>query len=315
MSVIVLVLALTSLYNASTPSNAQSSGQIILTFDDSYLIYSVRDNALPIMKQYGYVGVGFYPSGYLEYSWSKTRFIPAVLELVNAGWEIGSHTYSHARLNSLSYDQLVFEVTTCKRLYEELDPAINGGLGLITFAHPYALGWANETVDTIVRQTYLYARPPLIFANYPPDDPGAWGMAFTMKNEDIEAKTQEAVKFTNRTGKWAWLVFHGVGDPASYGLSSSALFVSVEKFEACLKLIKNSGVKVTTPKDYELSLIEPEPEPEPPIDVYCVTIFKNGTIVSSNMLFDIETIKNIVNDGLLNGTDLITIQLLPRGEG
>lgn len=288
-------------------SNAEENGKIILTFDDSYLIYSVRDNALPLMKQYGYVGLEFCNSGYLEYSWSKVKFTTALWDLVNAGWEIGSHTYSHAKLNSLSYDQLIFEITTCERLYEDFDATINSGLGVISFAHPYVLGWENETVDAIVRQTYRYARPPLIKANYPPEDPGAWGMTFVMKEDDIEIITQKAIQFAKNTGTWAWLMFHGIGDQADYELSN-APFVSTEKFKVCLDIISKSNLEVITPKDYELSLIEIEPS----LNTYCVTIFKNGTIVITKILTDIEEVRILVENCLLNDADLIIIQLINK---
>ena len=77
-----------------------------VTFDDAY--ESVYTNAYPILKQYGYTATVYVITDYigkendwdLNVGWKKFRHLNSdhIKELVEAGWEIGSHTCSHRDL-------------------------------------------------------------------------------------------------------------------------------------------------------------------------------------------------------------------------
>jgi peptidoglycan/xylan/chitin deacetylase (PgdA/CDA1 family) len=72
---------------------------VILTFDDGYL--DVYENAFPILQEYGFTGSAYIITSTLEkgksYGYMQVEELKA---LVDAGWEIGSHTVNHANLKT-----------------------------------------------------------------------------------------------------------------------------------------------------------------------------------------------------------------------
>jgi len=103
---------------------------IVITFDDGHS--SVYDNAYPIMQSLGFTGtlyivanrvngaIGFMPSGQL-------------IELVDEGWEIGSHGMTHTDLTQ-SHDRVREELLSSRlELEETLD------IPVTTFAYPFGL--------------------------------------------------------------------------------------------------------------------------------------------------------------------------------
>ena len=101
---------------------------IILTFDDGDI--SVYANGFPLMKKYGFTGVFYLVSNYLN----AEGFVSTaqVKEMAAAGWEIGSHTIGHTALVDLASDLLRKEVVESKeRLEAEL------GLPVRTIAYPF----------------------------------------------------------------------------------------------------------------------------------------------------------------------------------
>ncbi|MBU2595377.1 polysaccharide deacetylase family protein [Patescibacteria group bacterium] len=74
--------------------NDTSGKKVVLTFDDGYK--DVVDNALPVLKEYGFRGVVFVivdnvgKPGYLSFD--------DLALLKNEGWEIGSHSLTHLDL-------------------------------------------------------------------------------------------------------------------------------------------------------------------------------------------------------------------------
>jgi peptidoglycan/xylan/chitin deacetylase (PgdA/CDA1 family) len=119
-----------------------------VTFDDGYR--SVFDRALPLLSELGMTGTVFVPTGLTGVSepmswrgieqWVGTPFEDELMPLSwdqaralrDAGWEIGSHTVSHARLPDLGHAAVVRElVDSRERLAREL------GVPCRTLAYPY----------------------------------------------------------------------------------------------------------------------------------------------------------------------------------
>jgi peptidoglycan/xylan/chitin deacetylase (PgdA/CDA1 family) len=127
---------------------------IILTFDDGY-----TDNhtiLLPLMQQYGYRGV-LYLLGDFDIRYNKwdADFDPTeprseIMDLaqkqafVAAGWEIGAHTMSHAKLTTLPLPEAAAEIQASKTALETTLQT-----EIVSFAYPY--GDLNETVKSAVR--------------------------------------------------------------------------------------------------------------------------------------------------------------------
>lgn len=108
---------------------------LVITFDDAYA--SVLEKALPVLAPLGAPATVFVPTAYvagdeaLEWAsmekWAATPFAgelrcmswPDLRTLVEAGWEIGSHTSTHPNLTSLEDAALDRELTVSRSLCEE----------------------------------------------------------------------------------------------------------------------------------------------------------------------------------------------------
>jgi peptidoglycan/xylan/chitin deacetylase (PgdA/CDA1 family) len=127
---------------------------IILTFDDGYT--DNYTNLLPLMQQYGYRGV-LYLLGDFDIRYNKwdadadlTEPRSEIMDLaqkqafVAAGWEIGAHTMSHAKLTTLPLPEAAAEIRASKTA---LEAALQ--TEIVSFAYPY--GDLNEAVKNAVR--------------------------------------------------------------------------------------------------------------------------------------------------------------------
>lgn len=126
---------------------------ILITFDDGHL-----DNyttAFPIMQKYGFTGVLYIVGNYL----GAENYMNAeqIKEMAAAGWEVGSHSMSHADLPSLEPQRQRYEIVESRNFLEE-----KLGVRVRTIAYPF--GSSNSGVID-------YA----IFAGYT----GGMGLGFT----------------------------------------------------------------------------------------------------------------------------------------
>lgn len=99
---------------------------IVISFDDGDI--SVYKNAYPIMEKYGFTGVAYLVTTYLETpGYMKTRMVK---DLIKSGWEIGSHSARHQDVSQTQY--LETEVAGSKADLEKMfDIKIN------SFAYPF----------------------------------------------------------------------------------------------------------------------------------------------------------------------------------
>ncbi len=113
---------------------------VVLTFDDGY--QGVYENAWPIMKEFGFVGVLFVTDylgkpGYMTDS--------QVAALVSHGFELGSHSRTHANLLTRSDEELIDEVGAYKHELER-----RFGVPVTSFAYP--MGYFDQRVVDAVRE-------------------------------------------------------------------------------------------------------------------------------------------------------------------
>jgi peptidoglycan/xylan/chitin deacetylase (PgdA/CDA1 family) len=100
---------------------------IVITFDDGN--YSVYEYAFPIMEKNGFVGVN-----YLVVNWVDAEGYlgkSEIDEMYAAGWEVGSHSYSHADLH-LDHNVAFFEMR-----HSMIDLAALIEQPVRTFAYPF----------------------------------------------------------------------------------------------------------------------------------------------------------------------------------
>jgi peptidoglycan/xylan/chitin deacetylase (PgdA/CDA1 family) len=134
----------TELIEAITDGGPLPPRPVVITFDDGHL--SVYENAFPVMQSYAYPGVT-----YIVARWLKAEDFTGVEELtemMEAGWEVGSHSMTHADIvkdTSLTN----YEVLESKKTLEkDLDTSIH------TFAYPFG-GFTKLIGDRVRRYGYL----------------------------------------------------------------------------------------------------------------------------------------------------------------
>ncbi|MBI9035076.1 MAG: polysaccharide deacetylase family protein [Bacteroidales bacterium] len=111
---------------------------IVITFDDG--VASVFENAYPIMKENDFVGTIYLVGNYIDQNGYMTG--DQIQELVSAGWEIGSHSMSHADLTQS--ENANWEIRDSKSVLET-----RFDIDVPTFAYP--LGNANESTFSKTR--------------------------------------------------------------------------------------------------------------------------------------------------------------------
>lgn len=112
---------------------------VVLTFDDAYR--SVIDNAVPLLVQLGFSATIFVPTGLVggTNTWDSDQYPEEPIAswddlrgLSKAGFGLGSHTVSHARLTSLSWVARYREIAQSRAM---LADAI--GSPPLTFSYPW----------------------------------------------------------------------------------------------------------------------------------------------------------------------------------
>jgi peptidoglycan/xylan/chitin deacetylase (PgdA/CDA1 family) len=110
---------------------------IVITFDDGNR--NIYENAFPIMQKYNFPGV-FYIVANRVNSGTNIAQAPELKEMINAGWEIGSHGYTHTDLTT-NHSIVQYEILQSKLDIEE---ALQ--VDVLTFAYPFG------TVDPYLAQ-------------------------------------------------------------------------------------------------------------------------------------------------------------------
>jgi peptidoglycan/xylan/chitin deacetylase (PgdA/CDA1 family) len=117
---------------------------VVISFDDGDI--TVYTAAFPIMQEFGYVGINYLVGNRLGVEGYMTA--DQVLETVAAGWEVGSHSMTHAELPKAR--EASWEITQSKI---DLEQAL--GVPVDTFAYPFGL--QNEKIMETTARTYRAA--------------------------------------------------------------------------------------------------------------------------------------------------------------
>jgi len=162
----------------------------LLTIDDGNL--DNYTNAFPIMQKYGFTGVLYLVGNYIGAQ--NYMNVEQVLEMHNAGWEVGSHSMSHLDLTKLESDAIRTEIVGSRETLEEIL-----GIPVLTFAYPF--GFKNESaVDYIKFAGYIGAMGA---SGYTPAQ-GMWNLYYLQR---VEIKGSEDAKTFTRFLPWQ-------GDPS-----------------------------------------------------------------------------------------------------
>src|SRR5215212_3103323 len=135
-------------YSQSFPSapnsdiNIANNKAVIITFDDGYK--SQYTNAKPILDKYGYkatyyIVCNYVGNGELDHPNARMSW-EDITELYKEGYDIGSHTMSHANLDLLSEKGMEYEIGGSKQCL------LDHGINPISFAYPINTGAEDATV-------------------------------------------------------------------------------------------------------------------------------------------------------------------------
>lgn len=122
---------------------------VVLTFDDAYANF--HEHAVPVLREAGFSATVFAVAGRVGKTndWqAPAAAIPrlplldwsALREIAASGFEIGSHAFTHARLDRAPADRLEYEIAGSRRALED-------GIGapVATFAYPFGAHHAAST--------------------------------------------------------------------------------------------------------------------------------------------------------------------------
>jgi len=124
---------------------------VIMTFDDGWS--TTFSTVYPIMQSNGQRGVSFVNIEPIIGEWDTYMHIGELTTLYNNGWDISSHSWSHAHLNSsLSPAELELEIVKIKEWLDNNSFIKSSGF----FAYPYHE--YDDTVLSYVNSTYKLAR-------------------------------------------------------------------------------------------------------------------------------------------------------------
>ena len=121
-------ITMTTLVNAMLKGGDLPPKPVVITFDDGY--QDVYDNAFPIMQQYGFPGVFFIVANRIRDIDGFVN-IPELDDMINNGWEIGSHSFTHMDIVA-DHSRAMQEIYESKT---ELEDALN--IPVNTFAYPF----------------------------------------------------------------------------------------------------------------------------------------------------------------------------------
>ena len=138
-------VTLQQVYDAWHHGGLLPSKPIVLSFDDGY--HSQYSNALPILRARGWPGVLNLEVKLLD---SDLR-PPEVRAMIQAGWEVDAHTFTHPDLTTLPADELRRQVAGSRE-------AIRRRFGVPVNFFCYPAGRFDRAVETEVRSAgYLGA--------------------------------------------------------------------------------------------------------------------------------------------------------------
>ena len=151
---------------------------IIISFDDGNL--DNYTNAFPIMQKYGFTGVLYIVGNYI----GAENYMNAdqIKEMAASGWEVGSHSMSHADLKFLEPQRQRYEVVESKKYLEE-----TLGVPIKTIAYPF--GTSNGSIIDYAHFAGYIAGMSLGFT---PDQ--GLGNLFTLQRREVKG-TYDVKKF------------------------------------------------------------------------------------------------------------------------
>ena len=144
-------LSMHQLVDARRRGRPLAGRPVVLTFDDAYVDF--LEHALPVLRRKGFDATVFVPTGHLGgvAEWDSHAGPPAPImdraelaDVAGLGVELGSHLHTHRRVDELSFDDLLHEAVTSRRILAEVT-----GTTPAVVATPY--GVLDEPAMSVLR--------------------------------------------------------------------------------------------------------------------------------------------------------------------
>lgn len=205
------------------------AGMVSLNFDDGFA--SAYQNGWPIIKASGLPSTHYIITNYLDHFDYLTS--AEVLELEQAGAEIGAHTRTHPNLANLDQYDLPWQIEGSR------EALLNLGVKKVeTFAYPY--GSHNElSVEEVKKAGFVGARAFNLGLNGKTSDKyllTRWGVS--EYNSWPEIKDQ--IDLAMREKKWLILVFHRIDE------DGNSISIRHEKLQQIVDYLKEKKILVVT---------------------------------------------------------------------
>ena len=222
----------------SRPISGFQRGIVSVTFDDGW--GSIYEKGLPLFEKYRIPTTQFVVANYDKGKAYMTE--EQITSLQKKGHEIGSHSYSHAKLTQQNSSELHTEVAGSQAVLQD---RYTGSAS--NFAAPF--GVYNDEVSQKIAQCYQSHRTTDTGYNTAGYD------RYQVRVQNVEVDTTPAevkrwVDYAQQNKLWLVLVYHQVENGGEYAVDTSAL-------EAQLKVIADSGIHAAT---YNDALLETYPQ-------------------------------------------------------
>jgi peptidoglycan/xylan/chitin deacetylase (PgdA/CDA1 family) len=212
---------------------------ISITFDDG--TRSQYTTAFPLMRDRNIVGTFYIPTGYFPADNPYNKITASeLLQMQNAGNEIGSHSASHVDFTKLTETQIRQECSESKATLQSY------GLTVNNFAYPYGTGdlnYANSIASQYYRSTRIVFYSPMTIANAPFQLSAFYGQSQGAQYANLLPALKNMVDHTVNSNEWTVFYFHNV---ASYKDSVTYGGISVEDFTSFLNYAKASEAQILT---------------------------------------------------------------------
>ncbi len=238
---IIFLIIFTNYSRVFLSPSPLDEGIVSLTFDDG--LKTQYENAFHLMQEYNMTGT-LYPDirRVKADSWGgrKTVSIENVMEMYESGWEIGSHSVNHKRLDELEKEELKYELEYPVEFFKGY------GINVSTLAYPY--GYYDEKVLEEARNFYIAGRvideKGKDFYNLRGDT--EW-LTKDHSAEDICKKVERA----DERDEWLILLFHSVEEEKRRTFDTS-----IEVLQGILECIDDVGIDVKNVDEVVLGLME-----------------------------------------------------------
>lgn len=145
------------------PGLSGAGKKVMITFDDGYA--SDYRYALPIVRRYGFSGVSFITTSYVDTPGYLQR--DEVMHLQRGGFAIQAHTHTHPLLERCTPERLAYELAYPKQLLESWLKTKVTCVSLPGGSCPASIGAAA------VASGYEYVFSSIPRLNFPPVEPGS----------------------------------------------------------------------------------------------------------------------------------------------